>query len=416
MNRHKKTFWGARLLLLTLGTSFAVQAASTTPSVEELWALVKAQQKEIERLKTQQETADAKLEATAGAVEETAAAAEATAVQVASRKPSWTDKTTVGGYGELHYNNLESKNEIDFHRFVLFFGHEFSDRIRLFSELEVEHGGVESDGDPLAGEVELEQAYIEFDIADQHAARAGIFLVPAGIINETHEPTTFYGVERNPVENNIIPTTWWEAGVGAAGELAPGWSYDLSLASGLETPTTGSNAYKVRNGRQKTSLAKANDGAVTGRLKWAGLPGVELAATLQYQADLTQGTGAAGSSSSATLFETHAVLNRGPLGLRALYARWDLDGAGAKAVGRDKQNGWYLEPSYKLTNEVGLFARYNQWDNNAGSGSTADTKIRQVDVGLNYWPNEDVVLKLDVQQQSGAANDDGFNLGVGYHF
>jgi len=137
---------------------------------------------------------------------------------------------------------------------------------------------------------------------------------------------------------------------------------------------------------------------------------------VQYQGDLTQGTGAAGSSSSATLFETHAVLSRGPLGLRALYARWDLDGAGAKAIGRDKQNGWYLEPSYKLTNEVGIFARYNQWDNNAGSGSSADTEIRQVDVGLNYWPHEDVVLKFDVQQQSGAANDDGINLGVGYQF
>lgn len=417
MNRCKKTFWGAQLLLLTLGTGFAVQAAGATPSVEDLWALVQAQQKEIERLKAQQVAADAKLEATAGAVEETAAVAEAAAAQqMADTKPSWADKTTVGGYGEMHYNNLKSKNEIDFHRFVLFFGHEFSDRVRFFSELEVEHTGVEADGDPLAGEVELEQAFVELDIADKHAARAGIFLVPAGIINETHEPTTFYGVERNPIESNIIPATWWEGGIGAAGELAPGWSYDLSLTSGLETPTTGSNAYKIRNGRQKVSVAKANDGAVTGRLKWAGLPGVELAATLQYQSDLTQGTGAAGTSSSATLFETHAALSRGPLGLRALYARWDLDGASAKAIGRDKQNGWYLEPSYKLTNELGFFARYNQWDNNAGSGSTTDTKIRQVDVGLNYWPNEDVVLKFDVQQQSGAANDDGFNLGVGYHF
>ncbi|MDA1107802.1 MAG: porin [Proteobacteria bacterium] len=374
-----------------------------------MWKIIQTQQKELEQLKAQQKNTEQRVEVTSEAVEQQAA-------QQTASSPSWADKTRLGGYGELHYNNLDSKNEMDFHRFVMFFGHEFSDRVRFFSELEVEHTGVEADGDPLAGEVELEQAFVEFDIAQQHTARAGLFLVPAGIINETHEPTTFYGVERNPVEANIIPTTWWEAGVGAAGELAPGWSYDLSLTSGLETSTTGSNAYKIRDGRQKVSNAKANDGALTGRIKWTGLPGVELAATAQYQSDLTQGTGAAGTSSSATLFETHAVLSRGPVGMRALYARWDLSGTGPAATGRDKQNGWYVEPSYKLASNVGVFARYNQWDNNAGSGSTSDAKIKQVDVGMNYWPHEDVVLKFDVQKQSGAANDDGFNLGVGYQF
>ncbi|OUR68170.1 porin, partial [Cycloclasticus sp. 46_83_sub15_T18] len=120
----------------------------------------------------------------------------------------WADKTTIGGYGELHYNNLSGKggasdkDAIDFHRFVLFFGHEFSDDIRFFSELELEHSIA---GDGKDGEVELEQAYIDFDLNDQHTARAGLFLLPVGIINETHEPPTFYGTERNPVEKNIIP-------------------------------------------------------------------------------------------------------------------------------------------------------------------------------------------------------------------
>lgn len=415
MNRFRKKSVASQVLILMLGSVFAAQASSnTTPTVEDLWALVQAQQKEIERLKTQQKTTEEKVEATAEASAEMAD--EVAAQRVASAKPSWADKTRFGGYGELHYNNLDSKNEIDLHRFVLEFSHDFSDKVRFVSELEVEHGGVEADGDPLNGELEVEQAYVEFDFADKHAARAGVFLVPVGIINETHEPTTFYGVERNPVENNIIPATWWEGGAGVSGELAPGWKYDLALTSGLETATTGSNAYKIRNGRQKTSFAKANDGAFAGRLKWAGVPGVELAATAQYQSDLTQGTGAAGTSSSATLFETHAVLNRGPVGMRALYARWDLSGTGPAATGRDKQNGWYVEPSYKLTSNVGVFARYNQWDNNAGSGSTSNTKIKQVDVGMNFWPHEDVVLKLDVQKQSGAANDDGFNMGVGYQF
>jgi hypothetical protein len=238
--------------------------------------------------------------------------------------------------------------------------------------------------------------------------------MPVGILNETHEPDTFYGVERNPVEKNIIPTTWWEGGIALGGQLGEGFSYDVALTSGLETPTTGSNAYKIRNGRQKVSEATANDGAITGRIKYTGVPGLELAATVQHQTDLTQGQGAAGTETSANLIEAHAVYQQGPFGLRALYAQWDLDSAAASAVGRDEQSGWYIEPSYKINPQWGVFARYNVWDNNAGDAS--DTEIKQTDVGINYWPHENVVFKLDVQRQSGAADEDGFNLGLGYQF
>jgi len=324
-------------------------------------------------------------------------------------------QSSFGGYGELHFNSLDSKDEIDFHRFVLFFGHRFDERTRFFSEVEFEHANTKDTADGTgAGEVELEQAYIDFDLTDAHTARAGLFLVPVGILNETHEPPTFYGVERNPVETNIIPTTWWEGGLGLNGRLGEAFGYDLALTSGLKVPTTGSNAYKVRNGRQKVAQADANNAAATVRLKWTGAPGTELAATVVRQDDIAQGTVADGVSGAATLWEAHAALTRGDFGLRALYAQWDLDGTGPKAVGRDKQKGWYVEPSYKLTPKLGVFARYNEWDNEAGDATAS--KKKQTDFGLNYWPHERVVLKADIQRQSGAANDDGFNLGVGYMF
>ena len=198
--------------------------------------------------------------------------------QVASTPAAgnWADRTSIGGYGELHYNNLDSKEEIDFHRFVLYFNHDFTDSIRLVSELELEHSIA---GDGQNGEIELEQAYVEFDLNERNALRAGLFLMPVGILNETHEPPTFYGVERNPVERNIIPTTWWEGGADLHGELAPGFSYNLAVSSGLDVPQSGSRAFLIRSGRSKVSEARANDGAVTGRLKWTGMPGVELAAT-----------------------------------------------------------------------------------------------------------------------------------------
>ncbi len=245
---------------------------------------------------------------------------------------------------------------------------------------------------------------------ERHRAKAGLFLVPVGILNETHEPPTFYGVERNAVEKNIIPTTWWEGGAALAGEVAPALSYDLAVTSGLNVPTSGSSAYKIRNGRQKVAEAVAEDLAYTARLKWTGMPGVEVAGSVQYQDDVTQSA----EGVSAMLLEAHAVVTQGPFGLRALYATWDLDGNGPEAAGRDEQTGWYIEPSYKITSKLGVFARYSAWDNNAGS--SAETEITQMDFGVNFWPHENVVLKADFQNQDDAADDDGFNLGVGYYF
>lgn len=361
---------------------------------------------DYEQLKSRVDELDAKVEATGAMVEETRAAAA-----------DGDDRLHIGGYGELHYNG-GMKDEIDFHRFVLFFGYDFSDSIRFASELELEHA-LSGDGEP--GEVELEQAYLEFDLPDMQRARGGIILVPVGILNETHEPPTFFGVERNPVETNIIPTTWWEGGAELLGQIGDqGFSYDAFLSSGLMVPTTGASAFLVRSGRQKVAQATARDPAFTGRVKWTGVPGVELAATGQYQADVTQNAGSL--STPATLFETHADIRRGGWGLRALWARWDLYGSMAEAIGRDVQEGWYVEPSYRFDTDIGefgVFGRYNQWDNAAGDGDGINTWNEQMDFGINFWPHPDVVIKADYQVQDlapGMADDDRVNLGIGFQY
>lgn len=397
---------------ITLGLLCGTAAAEQPPSADEMWRIIQEQQKQIAELKAQLNQTDQKVEATGEALEQVSATASGNSAA------SWAERTHIGGYGELHYNNLEGeggasdKDELDFHRFVLFFSHEFNDRIRFMSELELEHSIA---GDDQNGEIELEQAYVEFDLNDRHRAKGGVFILPVGILNETHEPNTFYGVERNPVETNVIPSTWWAGGGALSGEIGSGFSYDLGVHEGLATPTTGSNAFKPRSGRQKTSNAQATDLAYTARLKWTGMPGVEIAGTINHQTDITQSAPGV-DAGSANLYELHTVLSKGPLGLRALYARWDLEGNAPAAIGAEEQFGWYIEPSYRLNEQWGVFTRYNLWDNAAGDA--VDSEKTQWDVGVNFWPHPDVVLKADYQRQDNddGKNQDGFNLGIGYQF
>ncbi|MBT8117249.1 MAG: OprO/OprP family phosphate-selective porin [Gammaproteobacteria bacterium] len=410
------------VLAIAMATAMTGPAtADKLPSPEEMWKIIQQQQQEIEALKKGQQAAvkqaadaDEKAEAAVVAVEESAAGGSG---------GNWADRTTIGGYGELHYNNVDARDpandykEIDFHRFVLFFGHEFTDDLRFHSELELEHA-LAGDGADKPGEVELEQAYIEYDIRDNLQTRGGVFILPIGILNETHEPNTFYGVERNDVENIIIPSTWWAAGAGLSGQHASGISWDLAVHEGLEMPTSGSSAFRVRSGRQKSAEANAEDLAWTGRVRYTGIPGLSLGASINYQTDASQVSG--DDLESGLLLEGHMDYQKGPFGLRALYAEWDLDitPAGLALVpGADRQQGWYIEPSYKPLANVGVYARYEDVE-----GARTHDRFDQWEVGVNYWPHEDVVLKADYRSRdhdltADAGRDfDAFDLGIGYQF
>jgi hypothetical protein len=405
--------------LLAVILPFAsIAADKPPPTVEELWEIIQKQQAEIEALKRQQQDtaqqaadADEKAEAAVVAVEETVIADQDSG--------SWTDRMEIGGYGELHYNNInndgiDDKKEIDFHRFVLFFGYEFTEKLRFWSELELEHA-LAGDGKP--GEIELEQAYIEYDIRDDLQTKGGLFLMPVGILNETHEPTTFYGVERNDVESIIIPSTWWEAGAALNGFYDNGISWDAAFTSGLAIPTDGDNAFRIRSGRQKVAEAIANDWAYTGRLKYTGVAGLELAGTLSYQSDVTQESG--DGMDEGLLFSTHAIWQTGPFQLRALYAGWNFEGDAVKAAGADRQTGWYIEPSIRPWQEVGFYARYEDLE-----GARLRDQFRQWEIGANYWPHENVVLKVDYRDRTVDTVDidaksvdfTAFDLGIGYEF
>lgn len=328
------------------------------------------------------------------------------------------DKLHIGGYGELHYNNYrenDNDDEIDAHRFVLYFGYDFSDSVRFVSEFELEHSIA---GDGKNGEIELEQAYIEIDTSDNTKVKTGLFLVPVGILNETHEPDTFYGVERNALESKIIPATWWETGAMFSQDVGAGISYDIAVHSGLNMYDD-MGAYKgIRSGRQKSSEANANKGAVTTRVRYAGVPGLDLAASAQYQQDVSQDAPAR-DSVDGLMIEAHVRYNIAAATFTVMAVDWEFDEAlGNRAA--EEQDGLLAEASYKVLDNVGVFARYTVYDNEAGDA--VDSEVSAKTFGVNYWLMPRVVFKADYNDVSyddatqDDKRDDSINLGMGWSF
>jgi hypothetical protein len=337
--------------------------------------------------------------------------------------------TTIGGYGELHYNNFRDSavnDQLDFHRFVLFLGHRFNDRLRLHSELEVEHALVEGGEDK--GEVELEQAFVDYRFNDRANLKAGLFLMPIGILNETHEPTTFFGVERNNIEDRIIPTTWREAGFGVYGKISEGLGYDVGMVSSFNIDEFGSTQKPLRSLRQQASRANATDIALYGALNYRK-PGLTIGASV-FSGNSTQNDDAFGNANGRiTLWDAHAQYSIGKLDLRALYARGRIGDAGRLSTALSAKvpnsfDGWLVEAGYhawqKGDLDVAPFLRYENFDTQKslpnGLARDANTKDRVLTYGVNFKVHPQVVFKADYQDFKNNNSADSFNLGVGYQF
>ena len=338
-------------------------------------------------------------------------------IDAAFSKPqdlAWYDRFSFGSYGEAHFNTGDVADKFDIHRLVLFTAYEFNSRFRFVSEIELEHLYSNNPGTDI--EWELEQAYFELDLDNQYHLQAGAFLVPLGITNEIHEPTTFYGVERNRVESEIIPSTWTEYGFLLRKSYDSGLQWDLAVHRGLEVNRgdININGPDLRNGRQKTDSFHGS--AVTARLKYTGITGLELGAGIQYQDDISEGS----EDNSAVLTTAHFIYTNGGFGLRGLAANWNIDGETSPGSGIDIDNqyGGYIEPSYKWNFSngmaLGVFSRLLYFENeDAPSGQT------EYQAGINFWPTENTVVKADWSHEdraAGKANRDVFNFGVGYAF
>jgi len=177
-----------------------------------------------------------------------------------------TNAVNMFGYGELNFTrpkNNTSGTEATARRAVLGFGYKFNERTRFAAELEVEHAVVSKDD---SGEVAFEQLYVEHDITDGLSAKMGLFLLPVGYMNESHEPTRYFGVTRNLVETAIIPSTWRELGVGFRGIQDSGLRWDAGIVTSFDLTKWPTDSAETK---ESPLGAIHQEGQKVKRLPWA---------------------------------------------------------------------------------------------------------------------------------------------------
>jgi hypothetical protein len=349
------------------------------------------------------------------------------------------EQTTIGGYGEVHFSNPtgpDSPGEVNVKRFVVFLSHSFNERIALRSELELEDTRVE--GGEEGGEIALEQVYLDYRFSSAFTLRAGLVLPPIGIINETHEPPTFNGVERPSFEQDVIPTTWRDIGVGLVGSIpgSAGLSYRVYLLNGLVADRFSAES-GIRGGRQEGKEASFANPSLAGRLEWAR-PGLRLGGSFWYGGSANQNPAIGEGAFDAPVFlgAADARYEVGGLAFRGEFATIsisdaDLINAANGANVGSRIAGGYIEGAYNVLDKLApassqrlnAFVRYENYDTQADLPDNAvrdETLARRITTfGLSYKPLYNVVFKGDYQLRRNKAHlgqDEVLALGVGYQF
>ncbi|MDE5421118.1 hypothetical protein L3073_02735 [Ancylomarina sp. DW003] len=353
------------------------------------------------------------------------------------------EKLSIGGYGEIHYNQQVSgqtryNGKMDVHRMVMFFGYQFNDKTSFVTELEFEH----------VKEVYVEQAFLNYNVRPNTALRAGLMLIPMGIVNEYHEPTTYNGVERPSLDKYIVPTTWREIGFGINGRLANAplkyQMYIMNGFNGFDGSTKLRGKDGLRKGRQKGAESTFTSPSLSAKVDYYGIKGLNIGLSGYF--GKTQSSAFNGLDKDDDLAENYADSTRIGVSMIGLDLRYKFDALRLKgqyihsflsntdeynnvADGADlgeQMMGYYIEAGYDLLHgkEQALipFVRYENYNtqHKMASGYTANKAYDRQDlfVGLSYHLAKGAVVKFDYQNSKDGddVKTHFLNFGVGVWF
>ena len=448
MPANLKTICIALLLIGAPASALAATEAEITAQLERMQREIDGLRAEVQRMKAEKAAPPAaRAPSTAPQAADTnASTASSYASLTTSDAKAATSEpaTTLSGYGEINYNRPRinaADAQLDVRRAVLGLAHRFTDKTRLNMEIEIEHAVV-SAGD--SGEVALEQLYIAHQLTPEIGLQTGLFLIPAGLINRNHEPTAYYGVERNFVETAIIPSTWREVGVGVVGTpfagFARGLEWNVGITSGFDLNKWDSTSSDGRESplgsiHQEGQKARARNLSSYVALDYKGIPSLLVGGSI-FSGRVGHGQpDFAARNARVTLWDGHVRWTPGRWDLSAVYAKGTISGArdlNLTFVGNPTPVpreffGWYLQGAYTLwsngESSVSSFVRYERFNTASkiddlppGLGFDPTPTERVATVGLSYRLNPGVVFKADYQKFKVDPSRDRYNIGLGYAF
>jgi hypothetical protein len=354
-------------------------------------------------------------------------------------------KLKLGGYAEVDYNqgvSQQSNGKLDVHRLVMFMGYQFNKKTQFISELEFEH----------VKEIYVEQAFLRHKINSWINFNAGLMLVPMNYINEYHEPTFFFSVERPSLDNKVVPTTWREIGAGFSGNIKPAkLKYQLYIMNGFNGYSGGKTKFKgsngFRSGRQKGAESFASSPTLAAKLNFYGVRGLKIGAAYyggKSQSELFDGlnkSDVAGNTTAdssvvgiSTLgidmqYNKKGFIFRGQLNHVAISNTEQYNTLGGTNLGSE-MFGYYAEAGFDVFSlskkaKGGLipFVRFEQYNTHQTVYSSTihndAYNVMEIIAGVNWKLAKGAVLKLDyqmVQNQANAGNWTNFiNAGVGFN-
>ena len=329
-------------------------------------------------------------------------------------------KTSIGGYGEIHYNHVTKANNpssitLDFHRFVMFFSHSWTEQWSFKAELELEHNFVQNG----QGELELEQAYINYHHSSPFGLQVGVVLPSIGLLNEHHEPPLFFSVERPDYAKVIVPTTWFGNGMSIYGRVHD-FDYKLTVMEGLDA-TKFSLSSALRGGRYKGYKSPADELLYSARLNYLGMSGIQTGLSFTT-------TRAMGDESLADvpvmLLEVHSKLNKnGFLGAFEYGTITFGEGNLESSQGYYVDLGYNLSPHLRMAGELIPWMRISSYNTAAstmlGGDETKKYSYSKWMAGLTFKPIEEISFKVDYSVKTNELTNDeeiALNLGAGYQF